>query len=123
MFCALRYAITQRPSASPVAYRRKPSYSAGLPVSTTDSAALASNRASGTSLLLSETLRERVTLLRRYRYANTSRLRREIRLQRWIHRNALAPLDILKFFPKSNRIAISIILTNKLRLKPIFSLI
>ncbi|MEH1845901.1 MAG: hypothetical protein V7L25_13105 [Nostoc sp.] len=32
----------------------------------------------------------RVTLLRRYRYANTSRLRRETRLQRWIHRNALA---------------------------------
>ncbi|MEH2008319.1 hypothetical protein [Nostoc sp.] len=115
MFCALRYAITQRPSGSPVVYRRKPSYSAGLPVPTTDSAALASNRASGTSLW--------VTLLRRYRYANTSRLRRETRLQRWIHRNALAPLDILKFFPKSNRIAISIILTNKLRLKPIFSLI
>ncbi|MCC5598533.1 hypothetical protein [Nostoc favosum] len=43
-------------------------------------------RASGTSL--------RVTLLRRYRYANTSRLRRETRLQRWIHRNALAPLRI-----------------------------
>ncbi|MEH2011225.1 hypothetical protein [Nostoc sp.] len=33
----------------------------------------------------------RVTLLRRYRYANTSRLRRETRLQRWIHRNAVAP--------------------------------
>ncbi|MEH2045677.1 hypothetical protein [Nostoc sp.] len=63
------------------------------PVATTDSAALASQtllrtleyslllryRASGTSLW--------VTLLRRYRYANTSRL------QRWIHRNALAPLQ------------------------------
>ncbi|MEH1905254.1 hypothetical protein [Nostoc sp.] len=36
----------------------------------------------------------RVTLLRRYRYANTSRLRREIRLQRWIHRNALPPLCV-----------------------------
>ncbi|MEH2418702.1 hypothetical protein [Nostoc sp.] len=30
----------------------------------------------------------------RYRYANTSRLRRETRLQRWIHRNALASLRL-----------------------------
>ncbi|MEH2415198.1 hypothetical protein [Nostoc sp.] len=35
-----------------------------------------------------------MTLLRRYRYANTSRLRRETRLQRWIHRNALASLRL-----------------------------
>ncbi|MHC5674612.1 hypothetical protein [Nostoc sp.] len=33
-----------------------------------------------------------MTLLRRYRYVNTSRLRRETRLQRWIHRNTLASL-------------------------------
>ncbi|MEH2278272.1 MAG: hypothetical protein V7K40_26680 [Nostoc sp.] len=59
------------------------------PVATTDSAALASHRASGTSL--------RVTLLRRYRYANVSRLRRETRLQRWTHRNALAPLKNRSF--------------------------
>ncbi|WP_375510852.1 hypothetical protein [uncultured Nostoc sp.] len=29
----------------------------------------------------------------RYRYANTSRLRRETRRRRWIHRNAVAPND------------------------------
>ncbi|MEH2419607.1 MAG: hypothetical protein V7K48_01245 [Nostoc sp.] len=34
----------------------------------------------------------RVTLVPRYRCANTSRLRRETRLQRWVHRNVLAPL-------------------------------
>ncbi|MEH1904408.1 MAG: hypothetical protein V7L04_24115 [Nostoc sp.] len=33
----------------------------------------------------------------RYRYANTSRLRRETRLQRWIHRNALASLCLERF--------------------------
>ncbi len=35
----------------------------------------------------------------RFRFANTSRLRRETRLQRWIHRNALAPLPQRCFTP------------------------